>query len=142
MSTKAPVFLFTNCSYSYSCKYIVKVKKMNRWFQINVSNGLGCNVIGWVIDKIFVVKNHIFGNTIANWQWKTECFFLSALLRFFLKTMYDSYCKKNWGAKYLRAISVLQLGLWFNFFVSYFERVLVERHVREREKKNNNLDNF
>ena len=33
---------------------------MNRWFQINLSNGFGCNMIGWVIDEIFVVKKPIF----------------------------------------------------------------------------------
>ena len=60
MSTKVPVTLVTICFYSYLCKYIGKLKKMNRWFQINLSSGLGCNVIGWVIDEIFVVKKHTF----------------------------------------------------------------------------------
>ena len=39
---------------------LFKVKKMTRWFQINLSNGPGCNVIGWVIAEIFVVEKHIF----------------------------------------------------------------------------------
>ena len=60
MSTKVPISSFTVCFYSYLCKYIVKVKKLTRWFQINLSNGPGCNIIGGVIDEIFVVKKYIF----------------------------------------------------------------------------------
>ena len=142
MSTKVPGFLFTICFYSYSCKYIVKVKKMNRKFQINLSNGLGCNVIGWVIDKIFVVKNHIFGNTIANWQWKTECFFLSALLRFFNKPCTTAIVKRTGAPSICEPSRCYSLAYDLIFlWVILREFLLNIMFVKERIKKNK-LDSF